>query len=131
MIVAACRVVLALAIASVPLTALAQVIPPSEQPGRERERFIEPAAPRAQPGGTAIALPSTIAPAGAEKINLFVRDVRVVGSTVYRPEQLRPLYADLVNRQVSLAAIYEIGRRITAKYGADGYVLARAIVPPQ
>src|SRR5438477_11361786 len=107
MIVAACRVVLALAIASVPLTALAQVIPPSEQPGRERERFIEPAAPRAQPGGTAISLPSTVAPAGADKLNLFVRDLRIVGSTVYNAEQLRLVYGDIVGREVSLAAIYE------------------------
>ena len=39
---------------------------PSELPGRERERFVDPPAPRAQPGGDTISLPSTVAPAGAE-----------------------------------------------------------------
>ena len=34
-------------------------------------------------------------------------------------------------REVPLAAVYELARRITAKYGAAGYVLSRAVVPPQ
>src|SRR4029077_2714040 len=33
--------------------------------------------------------------------------------------------------EIPLAAVYELARRITAKYGAAGYVLSRAIVPPQ
>jgi hemolysin activation/secretion protein len=32
---------------------------------------------------------------------------------------------------VPVTAIYDLAQRITAKYGADGYVLTRAIVPPQ
>jgi hemolysin activation/secretion protein len=55
----------------------------------------------------------------------------VLGSTVYRPEQFVPLYADLVGKVITLQAAYDIGARITAKYGADGYVLSRAIIPPQ
>jgi hemolysin activation/secretion protein len=102
-----------------------------EAPGRERERFREPEAPRAQPGGTAITLPSTVAPAGAEKVMVTVRDVQVVGSTIYRPEEFTALYGDLVGHQITLAAVYEIAQRITARYGNDGYVLSRAIVPPQ
>ena len=37
----------------------------------------------------------------------------------------------MLNRQVTLEVVYDIAKRITAKYGADGYVLSRAIVPPQ
>lgn len=44
--------------------AVAQIIPPSEQPGRVQERFNEPATPRAQPGPGPISLPSTVAPTG-------------------------------------------------------------------
>ena len=40
-----------------------------------------------------------------------------------------PLYADLIGHDISLAAVYDIAQRITAKYGADGYVLSRAVVP--
>jgi hemolysin activation/secretion protein len=126
-----CRIVVALAMLAVPIVAVAQVIPPSEQPGRERERFIQPSAPRAQPGGPSITLPSTGAPAGAEKVKIFVRDVRIVGSTIYTPGDLKPLYADLLGHEVSVQAVYDLALRITAKYGSDGYVLSRAIVPPQ
>lgn len=121
-----------LALASTMTTAArAQVIPPSEQPGRERERFIQPPTPQAQPAGPTITLPSTVAPQGAENVFLLVRGVEITGSTVYGAKQLAPLYADLVGRRVSLAAVYALAQKITAKYGNDGYVLSRAIVPPQ
>ena len=108
-----------------------QPIPQSEQPGRERERFTEPQAPRAERAGPRIALPSTVAPEGAEKIHLQIRAVRIDGVTVYRPEELRLLYQDMIGQEVTLTAVYDLAQRITAKYGLDGYVLSRAIVPPQ
>jgi hemolysin activation/secretion protein len=112
------------------LPAVAQ-IPGSDVPGRERQRFEELPAPRAQPGGAAITLPSTVAPAGAESITLVLRGVTVVGATVYSSDQLTEFYRDLIGHPVTLATVYDIAKRITAKYGADGYVLSRAIVPPQ
>jgi hemolysin activation/secretion protein len=111
--------------------ATAQSISPSVQPGRERERFTEPQAPRAQPRGAPIALPSTAAPPEARTVRLVIRRVRVVGSTVYRPEDFVPLYQELIGRRVTLQAVYDLAQAITAKYGADGYVLSRAIVPEQ
>lgn len=130
MVAGRCRIFAVLAMLCFPVVAAAQVIPPSAQPGRERERFVDPQAPRAQPGGT-IALPSTVAPSGAETLRLTIRRIVVTGASVYTEEDLAPLYADLVGPEVSLAAVYEIARRITAKYGAAGYVLSRAVVPPQ
>ena len=119
-----------LAIVGLSATAVAQPVPPGAAPGREREQFVDPPAPRAQPGGT-ITLPSTVAPDGADAIRLTVRGFKIVGSTIYGEPELAPLYADLVGPEIPLAAIYDLARRITAKYGADGYVLSRAIVPPQ
>ncbi len=52
MIISASRVAMALAIIVACGTAAAQTIPPSEMPGRERERFTEPQPPRVQPGGS-------------------------------------------------------------------------------
>ncbi len=68
--------------------AIGQIIPGSDRPGREREQFSQPPVARAQPGGGAISLPTTVAPPGAENIRLLVRDVRIVGATVYRPDEL-------------------------------------------
>ena len=61
----------------------------------------------------------------------MVRRVAVVGATVYGSQDFAPLYQDLIGRAVPLQAIYDLAQRITAKYGADGYMLSRAIVPVQ
>lgn len=112
-------------------SAFAQVIPPSEQPGRERFRFTEPPTPRAEPAGPRVNLPGTVAPEGAEKIYLKILGIKIEGATVYRLEELKLLYQDMIGQKVALSAVYDLAQRITTKYGIDGYVLSRAIVPPQ
>ncbi|MFZ3354502.1 MAG: ShlB/FhaC/HecB family hemolysin secretion/activation protein [Xanthobacteraceae bacterium] len=109
----------------------AQVIPPGDLPGRERQRFIQPAAPQAQPGGPVVTLPSTVAPEGADKVVVLVAGVEIGGSTVYGKKQLAELYTGMVGQRVPLTAVYALAHKITSKYGNDGYVLSRAIVPPQ
>src|SRR6266545_3893156 len=131
MIASLCRIAATLAILGIPVAAVAQGVPGSALPGRERQQFETPQAPRAQPRGSVIALPSTVAPAGAESIKLTIRGIRITGSTVYSDADLEPLYADLLDREVPLQAVYDLAQRITARYGRDGYVLSRAIVPPQ
>jgi len=126
------RYTAALALVSFPTLATAQVvIPGGDLPGQERQRFQEPQAPQAQPRGTVITLPSTIAPAGAATVKLVIREVEIVGSTVYSPDDFAPLYEDLLGQEVSLQVVYDLAQRITAKYGQAGYILSRAVVPPQ
>ena len=126
------RLLAILAMVSFSYVAGAQVsLPSGAQPGRERDQFAIPPSPQAQPRGPGISLPSTAAPEGATGTKLVVRKIVVVGSTVYSTDQLAPLYEELIGREVPLQAIYDLAQRITAKYGADGYVLSRAIVPPQ
>lgn len=131
MIAGFCRLLAALAFACIPLAAAAQVIPPSERPGREPGRFETPPGPQARPGGGPVVLPSTTAPEGAATTIIVIRSVQVKGSTVYRPEELAALYQGLLGRPVPLQAVYDLAQKITAKYGQDGYVISRAIVPPQ
>jgi hemolysin activation/secretion protein len=129
---AVCRATVALALVIVATAAMAQpVVPSSVQPGREQQRFTEPPPPLSQPGGSAISLPSTVAPKGADRMFVRVRDVRIEGATVYRQDELAPLWADLIGRKVTLQALYDLAQKITTKYGNDGYVISRAIVPPQ
>jgi hemolysin activation/secretion protein len=129
---AVCRAIAALGLVAVATGAMAQpVVPSSVQPGREQQRFTEPAQPLSQPGGATISLPSTVAPKGADRMFVLVRDVRLEGATVYKQDELAPLWADLIGHKVTLAAVYDLAQKITAKYGNDGYVISRAIVPPQ
>src|ERR1043166_8254204 len=106
----ASRLFAVLAMLFLPVVAAAQVIPPSAQPGRERERFVEPAAPRAQPGSGTISLPSTVAPKGAERITLTIARIVITGATVYTDAELAPLYADMIGGEVTLAAVYDLAQ---------------------
>src|SRR5438067_9734661 len=126
----------ALAMASVSCAAVAQVVPPgaqvvppSDQPGRERERFERPPVPLAQPGGPAISVPGIEAPPGAAETKLVIRQIRIVGATIYTAAQLAELYANVVGKKEKLQAVYDLAQRITAKYGGGGYVRSRSLVP--
>src|SRR6476659_10158746 len=126
------RLLVGLLLLIFPVSALAQAIPPGAAPGRERQQLAPPVAgPQARPIGGTISLPSTVAPPGAESIMLTVSRIVITGATVYGDADFAPLYADLIGHEVPLATVYELARRITAKYGAAGYILSRAIVPPQ
>jgi hemolysin activation/secretion protein len=119
------------ALLSMPVAATAQVIPPSAQPGRERELFTTPPPPQAQPGGAIVTLPSAVAPPGAAQTVLIIAAIQVSGSTVYSTDELALLYQPLLGSRQTLQTVYDLAQRITAKYGNDGYVLSRAVVPPQ
>src|SRR5262245_10303358 len=97
-----CRYAAALALIGAPVAASAQVaplIPRGDLAGQERQRFLDPPGARAQPRGDVIALPSTVAPPGAENIKLVIRGVHITGMTVYSQEVLEPLYVDLLGQQ--------------------------------
>src|SRR6266516_219350 len=131
MLASARAIAAALAMASVSFAAVAQVVPPgaqivppSDQPGRERERerFERLPAPLAQPGGPAISVPGIEAPPGAAETKLVIRQIRILGATVFTAAQLAEVYADLLGKTVTLQAVYDLAQRITAKYGGDGYI---------
>jgi hemolysin activation/secretion protein len=111
--------------------AIAQVIPSSERPGRVEQRFATPEPARARPSGVVIKLPEMAEPAGAAATPLLIKGFVIDGATVFSREELSPLYLDVVGHESNVAAIFAVARKITAKYGAAGYVLSRAIVPPQ
>ena len=128
----------ALAMVSVSFAAIAQVVPPgaqivppSDQPGRERERFERPPVPLALPAVPPSPRPGSKLRRERAETTLVIRRIEVVGSTIYTAAQLRELYADLIGRKVTLQEVYDLAGRITGKYGGDGYVLSRAIVPTQ
>ena len=112
-------------------TAVAQTVPPSVLPGREPELFATPPAPLSRPAGAFLQLPEVMAPASAAQVRLRIKSVTIEGSTVYSAQDFVPLYADLIGRDVSAADVYGIANRVAAKYGQDGYLVARAVVVPQ
>ncbi|PAV92486.1 hypothetical protein WR25_16784 [Diploscapter pachys] len=60
-----------------------------------------------------------------------VRKVRFEGGTVYPLSDLREHYQPVIGREVTLAELIEITRRLTQRYQQDGYLLSYAYLPPQ
>lgn len=112
--------------------ATAQVIVPgSADPLRLQElRRAQPVQRPSEPPMRLEALDQP-APPGAEDIRFTLVAISVDGATIYPPEALEPLWQDLLDREISLAELFGVAAAITNKYRNDGYVLSRAIVPPQ
>ena len=100
--------------------------------GREREQFVQPRVPLSQPGGRCH-LAAEHRRAAGRRESQGRRSAACASpaapSTARRTSRRSTRTSSGAN--VPLTAVYDIAQRITAKYGSDGYVLSRAIVPPQ
>lgn len=101
-------------------------------PARVRKRFQEPRyLPRADRKASVPAAPKPQAFPGAEKIKFTLNKIEIMGGTIYSNQQFRELFAHQLNKRISLADLVEIVKTITLKYRNDGYILSRAVLPPQ
>lgn len=113
--------------------AVAQDVPGSVDPGQLERRFERPPTPQAEPEAV-VPRPEAeeqVPPEQAEQIRFVFSGLVLDGVTVYTEDELRPLYEEYLEREISLADLYAVADAITAKYRNDGYILSRAIVPPQ
>ncbi len=127
--------ILAAALLSALPTAWSQALPPqlpsAAEPGREPLRPPQPlpqgsVPPVSVPQGTV-----TRAPAGADQLQFTLTRVDVSGATAYTEAALRPLYADLLGRAISVARAFEVAGAIERRYRSEGYVTTRVLVPEQ
>jgi len=118
-----------------PAFAWAQVnIPASAELPRLQDVLNALPAPKVVPQIITVPEPKVtdaLAPDDAERIRFVLKTLTISGATVYTPDELLPLFENLTGQETSVAEIYKIAAKLTAKYRNDGYVLARAIVPPQ
>ncbi|TFF38992.1 ShlB/FhaC/HecB family hemolysin secretion/activation protein [Pseudomonas sp. RIT623] len=87
-----------------------------------------------RPGAGAAQLPQT-QPSAQQPLlmstRVAVRKVRFEGGTVYPLSELREHYQPLIGREVALAELIDVTRRLTQRYQQDGYLLSYAYLPPQ
>ena len=101
------------------------------EPGQIQKRIRPPEAPRGPDQEITLPKPAP-RPAVEEPARKFVLvGVEIAGSTVYQPVALSFAYENLLSREISLSDVEKILDRITQKYRGDGYILSRAIAPPQ
>ena len=111
--------------------ALAQVLPPSADPSRVRQRFEPPPLPPRPAPPDVPRLPERGVPPGTVDVRFVLSEIRIEGATVYDVDEFRPLYGELIGQEVALDRIFQITQSITAKYRSDGYVLSQALLPAQ
>ena len=104
---------------------------PSTESGQIEQSLQAPPAPQATHEGPVFEGDRRVPPDEAGELTLVLSSVAVEGSTVYADEDLAYLYEERLGQEVALAEVFKIAEAITAKYRNDGYVLSRAVVPPQ
>lgn len=93
--------------------------PPIEAPTFPRAPI---AAPKEQPGG--------LGPE-AKKIKFTLNQIILDGNHVYSERELSKLYRDKLHKNISIADLQGIVQDITNYYRNNGYILTRAVLPPQ
>ena len=70
-------------------------------------------------------------PPGAENLRFVLKTLEIPGATAFTPEQLKPLYQDKLNTEISLSDLYLIADKLNNLYRRAGYLLTRVFVPEQ
>ena len=128
---------LALILAAFLLTEVTAQVPPPVQPGQQ-EKTLEPERRPGRPDMTPRP-PAVIEGAGRpaqpqrsrEGPKVLVKKLRVTGNTVISARKLESLVRSEEGKELTLEELREAAGRITEYYGAQGYILARAYLPPQ
>ncbi|MBY0407510.1 MAG: hypothetical protein K2Q01_07440, partial [Rickettsiales bacterium] len=106
---------------------------PAAQPARVQEN-LRIDMERPDVGGAAvITVPDD---SGKEKslkpgATFTLKNVDLKNVSAFAPDEPKSEYANQLGQQVSLAELNAIAARITARYRNAGYILSRAVVPPQ
>ncbi|PSF33314.1 ShlB/FhaC/HecB family hemolysin secretion/activation protein [Aphanothece hegewaldii CCALA 016] len=67
----------------------------------------------------------------SESSSISLKQVKVLGSTVFSEEDLDKITVPFIGKEVTLETLEEIARQITQLYVANGYLTSGAYLPPQ
>ncbi|MDX1901650.1 MAG: ShlB/FhaC/HecB family hemolysin secretion/activation protein [Gammaproteobacteria bacterium] len=73
---------------------------------------------------------STLGPE-AQKIKFKLTKLILEGNTAYTSAEIAKIYQDKIGKEISIAELQDIIQNITNYYRNNGYILSRAILPPQ
>ena len=109
-----------------PLIAFAQ-----EDASRIEKRFEKPPEPKSSLQPLIFPIDEKLPPEKAGSLRFTLKELTLRGNTAFSTDELAPLYAALVGKEVTLLDIYKLRDAITAKYGNAGFGLSKAIIPEQ
>jgi len=70
-------------------------------------------------------------PRAVDELRFELKEIDIVGVKIFTIDELRPLWAPLIGKQVGLSDILNVADAIEGKYRERGYIISRAYVPPQ
>jgi hemolysin activation/secretion protein len=91
-------------------------VPPLDTNLTPAAKLIEPTAP-----------PET----AESKIKFKLTKIILKGNTVFSTDELETIFKPSINTMISIADLQALVNKVTEKYRAAGYILSRAILPPQ
>ncbi len=125
------RIHLTRAIAASVLTAFASLSYAQETIDTLGKRFITTPDPLSTFKPLLAPLKDQPAPPDAAKISFTLKAIQLTGNTALSSAELETLYRNRIGQKITLDDAYAIRDAITAKYGAAGYGLSKAIIPEQ
>lgn len=111
--------------------AFAQAVPSSVDPGRVRSDIERRTLPQVAPDSEITASPMAKAPAGADQVKFVLADLNVIGAHDVSKADIQSIYQNDLGKTITLQRVYDIANQITLTYRDRGYILSRAVVPPQ
>jgi hemolysin activation/secretion protein len=63
--------------------------------------------------------------------SFVLKSVQIEGATQFSAQDLKPLYADKLDKRMSVSELNALTNSITAFYRDRGFILSRAVLPPQ
>lgn len=117
------------------LPAPGSLLPSSVEPGLVGKNLAAP--PIEAPSVQAAAPLSAPQPKKSElgpeaaKIKFKLNQIILAGNKIFTDAQLEEIYADKLHKEISVAELEGIVQNITNFYRNQGYILSRAILPPQ
>lgn len=118
-----------------PSQAIKNALPGSTEPGvignymynQNRRKTVPLAQPISKPQAQQ---PSSLGP-NAAQIKFVLKKVILEGNHVYNAQTLEKVFKKKINTEISVAELQGIAQDITNYYRNNGYILSRAILPPQ
>jgi hemolysin activation/secretion protein len=100
-------------------------------PGRFGERFKKQELPKSKLIPVKPDNLKPVFPAEMKKVRFLLKRMIIKGSTIYGKRKFSRLFRKYLDQRVNLEQIYIIAQEITNMYRTDGYILSKAVVPPQ
>lgn len=114
--------------------ALADVLPGSVLPEQVSKALIQQQPKRVHAPAQYISKPQKEeVPGGpeAKKIKFQLNNIILIGNHMFTTAELRGIYKDKLGKVITVAELFQIVQNITNYYRNNGYIISRAILPPQ